>query len=37
MGGDAHASSCGCDSSMGESSARGAGIAIKGTGFKGVF
>tara|TARA_R110002074_G_scaffold127217_3_gene266065 strand:- start:1179 stop:1415 length:237 start_codon:yes stop_codon:yes gene_type:complete len=37
MGGDAHASSCGCDSCMGESSARGAGIAIKGTGFKGVF
>ena len=37
MGGDAHVSSCGCDSCMGESSARGAGIAIKGTGFKGVF
>ena len=30
MGGDAHASSC-------ESSARGAGSAIRGTGFKGVF
>jgi hypothetical protein len=37
MGGDAHASSCGCDSCMGESSARGAGSAIRGTGFKGVF
>jgi hypothetical protein len=37
MGGDAHASSCGCDSCMGESSARGVGSAIKGTGFKGVF
>ena len=37
MGGDAHASSCGCDSCMGESSARGAGSAIRGTGFKGIF
>jgi len=37
MGGDAHASSCACDSCMGESSARGAGAAISGTGFKGVF
>jgi len=37
MGGDTHASSCGCDSCMGESSARGAGSAIRGTGFKGVF
>ena len=37
MGGDAHASSCACDSCMGESSSRGAGSAIRGTGFKGVF
>ena len=37
MGGDAHASSCACDSCMGESSARGTGSAIRGTGFKGVF
>ncbi len=34
MGGS---SSCGCEACMGESKARGAGAAISGTGFKGVF
>ena len=35
MGGDADA--CGCASCMGESSVRGAGAAIRGTNFKGIF